>query len=258
MDPLLAPPVNLKGAGTAGRRVLAVLCLSIVAAALVAPNGLGFSGGITKDNAPQPDVFEAEGCVSCHGDHAFAAGALDAVTWAITDADGNAIAGNAYAADATYTITITLDETNAPEAGNRAGFNIRASAGTFAGVDGSSQASGDGTEATHVDAASTEWTVTWTAPHEGPAVFDLLVNDVDGSAAPDPADMVYRVGFWLTDSAHAVPGAVSHEEEHVEFGVSLQQYWLGLIALAGMTFVMIFTFIYMRTSSPHNTDKKDR
>ncbi|MGB0652461.1 MAG: choice-of-anchor V domain-containing protein [Thermoplasmatota archaeon] len=240
------------------RKWLPALLLTAVAVLAASPLGAGFSSGIHNGNAPDPAAFEEEGCVACHGDHTYAVTDGGIVSWSITDADGVGIAGNAYEADAVYTITIKLMEQNAPEADNHAGFNIRASAGTFEGVDGNSQPSDDGTQATHVDPASTQWTVTWTAPHDGVAVFDLLVNDVDGSGAADATDEVHRVGWYLTDSSHALPGAAAHGEEHKEFGVSLQQYWIGLVALTGMAFIMAFTYVYMRYSNPHNTDKKDR
>ncbi len=248
--------MDLQAVGRLARSAAPATLLLLLATALLAPQAFGFSGGITKDTAPDANAFAGEGCTACHGDHNFAVGGLESVAWTITDADGNALAGNAYEHDAEYTISIALNEQNAPEAANRAGFNLRASAGTLVGVDGSSQATGDGAEATHVNAGAASWTVMWTAPAEGPVVFDLFVNDVDGSGAPDATDWVYRVGFWLTDDHHAVPGAV--EEHEVHFGISLQQYWLGLIAIAAAGFVMVFGFFYLKYASPHNTDSKDR
>lgn len=252
----LASAQNVK-LGSGAWRGSRLLGLAAVAAALVAPVVLAFSGGITKDNAGVAD-FEAIGCTACHGPGAphadFAAGAP--VTWAITDPEGNDVAGNVYAHEGVYTITITLDEQNVPGAANHAGFNLRSSSGGLAGVEGQSQASADGTQATHTSAARTSWSVQWTAPAEGPAIFDLFVNDVDGSGANDPGDSVHRVGFYLTDESHALPGAA--EAEHVEFGITLQQYWIGLIGLFGMIAVMVAGYVYLKFANPHNTDQKDR
>ncbi len=47
-------------------------------------------------------------------------------------------------------------------------------------------------------------------------------------------------------------------EEEVEFGITLQQYWIGLIALVGMVFVMVAGFVYLKFVNPHNADAKDR
>ncbi len=85
---------------------------------------------------------------------------------------------------------------------------------------------------------------------------DLFVNDVDGSGLPDAGDEVHRVGWFLTDESHAQPGAVSEEE--IEFGITLQQYWIGLIGLAGMIFVIVASFVYLKFVNPHNSGPKDR
>ena len=52
-----------------------------------------------------------------------------------------------------------------------------------------------------------------------------------------------------------IPGAAAEE---VEFGITLQQYWIGLIGLAGMIFIMVAGFVYLKFVNPHNTDPKDR
>lgn len=238
---------------------MTLLALAAAAfAVLASPIGFGFSGGITKDNAGVAD-FETIGCTACHGPGAphadFAAGASDVVSWTMVDAEGHEPAGNAYHADAVYTINITLAERNNPTAAQHAGFSLRASAGELAGVEGISKVSGDATQATHTGPGFTAWQVQWTAPAEGVAVFDLFVNDVDGSAAPDAGDQVLRVGWFLTDESHTLPGAAA---EHVEFGITLQQYWIGLIGLAGMIFIMVAGFVYLKFVNPHNTDQKDR
>jgi hypothetical protein len=234
-----------------------VPALALVAASFAAVPAFGFSGGITKDNAGVAE-FEQFGCASsgCHGTaHTFPSLDTGNVRVRVTDADGQTLNG-AYEAGAIYTISITLDEQNAPGASNHAGFNLRVSAGTLSGVDGQSQASGDGTQATHVSAARTSWNVTWEAPASGAAGFSLFVNDVDGSLAPDVGDDVYWLQFGFGDHEGAVLGAV--EEHEVHFGISLQQYWIGLIGLAGMLFVVVASFVYIKFVNPHNTDHKDR
>ena len=79
---------------------------------------------------------------------------------------------------------------------------------------------------------------------------------MNGSAAPDEPDQVYWLQFGFGDHDGATLGAA--EEHEVHFGITLQQYWIGLIALIGMIFVMVAGFVYLKFVNPHNTDQKDR
>jgi hypothetical protein len=235
--------------------VLALVALAALVAA--APLGLGFSTGITKDNAGL-DSFGPYGCVACHGnsaEHKFEALDVQNVRITVVNEAGESLNG-AYEPQGLYTITITLNEQVAPGAANRAGFNLRAAAGTLSAVAGQSQISSDATQATHVGADRTSWQVGWEAPEHGAAGFSLYVNDVDGSGLPDAADQVYWIQFGFGDHDGAVLGAA--EEHEVHFGISLQQYWIGLIGLAGMLFIMVAGFVYLKFANPHNTDHKDR
>ncbi|MEK6974959.1 MAG: choice-of-anchor V domain-containing protein [Candidatus Thermoplasmatota archaeon] len=237
-------------------RAVPVALLLLAGALVAAPLGLGFSTGITKDNAPPGDDFAKFGCTACHGEHlVFAAVDNSAVSVKAVAADGVALNGP-YVAHAVYTLTITLAESNNPTAANHAGFNLRASSGKLSGVDGQSQASGDGAQATHLGAGRTSWNVTWEAPEAGAAGFSLFVNDVDGDQVNSAGDVVRWVQFGFADKDGAVLGAV--EEHAVHFGITLQQYWIGLIALVGMIFVMVAGFVYLKFVNPHNTDQKDR
>jgi hypothetical protein len=233
-----------------------VPALALAAALFVAVPAFGFSTGITKENAPDPAAFGKDGCTACHGTlHTFTPLNASNVRVDVASAEGEPLNG-AYEAHGLYTITITLTEQNVPSATNHAGFNLRAAAGKLTAVEGQSQVTGDGTQATHTAAGRTSWQVGWEAPESGAAGFSLYVNDVDGSGAPDAADQVYWLQFGFGDHEGAVLGAA--EEEHVEFGISLQQYWIGLIGLAGMLFVVVASFVYIKFVNPHNTDHKDR
>lgn len=241
----------------ASSRALPVVLLLLAGALVATPLGLGFSTGITKDNAGI-EAFGPFGCVACHGntaEHKFDALNQTNVRVSVVDAEGNPLNG-AYEAHGLYTITITLDEQNAPGAANHAGFNLRAAAGKLSAVEGQSQISDDATQATHVGPGRTSWQIGWEAPEEGAAGFSLFVNDVDGSGSPDAGDQVYWIQFGFGDHDGAVLGAA--EEHEVHFGITLQQYWIGLIALIGMIFVMVAGFVYLKFASPHNTDAKDR
>lgn len=232
--------------------------LGLVAILAVAPTGWGLPTGADKEKITLPE-FATKGCTACHGNGKFAVGS-EAIHWAVVGPDGAGLSGNSYEKGKAYTITVTLDKKNvvdgaAPD--RKAGFNLRASAGKLAGVAPLSQATADGTQATHTDAAHTSWNVTWTAPDSGVVVFDLFVNDVNGIGGADAGDQVHRVGFWLTDATGAAAGAPAHAGE-VEYGISLQQYWIGLLGLAGMVFIMVAGFVFLKYGSRHNTDAKDR
>ena len=130
-----------------------VLAMLLVVAV---PATYAFSGGICVgcaggSNAP-PGEFAQFGCASagCHGTaHTFPALNATNVRVSVVDAEGAPLNGP-YEAHGVYTITISLDEQNAPEAANHAGFNLRAAAGTLSAVEGQSQVSADGKQATHV------------------------------------------------------------------------------------------------------------
>lgn len=245
-------------------RPVAVVVVLVAAAAVAVLPGSAFSTGICEGcdgaaSAPAGD-FTKFGCAACHGPlNEFKPFDTSRIHFQVRDAEG-AFLNGPYEAEAAYTITISLDESVAPDGGDRgnhAGFNLRASAGKLAAVAGESQASGDGLQATHVSGARTSWNVSWTAPASGPVSFRLFVNDVDGSGSQDVADTPVQAFFGLTDEEGAVLGAPA-EEEHKEFGISLQQYWIGLVGLAGMIFIMVAGFVYLKFVNPHNTDQKDR
>lgn len=255
----MGAPVKLQGRFSWRRSTGLVLVMAAFALAF-SPLGTGFSGGITTEDAAFDPTHGGCTASGCHGGEAFAAEPYiwEIVTVTFTDAEGGALSG-AYEHGATYTLTITLDEqvaTDGGAAGNHAGFNLFADGGSFEAVDDTARVTDAGDEATHTDGSSTEWNVAWTAPEEGPVTFRLFVNDVDGSGSPDEPDDVYFGIFSVTDEEFALPGAVQEEEAHV--GVPLPQYWLGLLALAGMAFILIFGFVYLKYVSPHNTDHKDR
>ncbi len=257
-DPHLAANVKPSRPRLRLEKAVPLVLLAAVLMAL-APNAFGASTGLNSESAtPLPGDFAERGCTSCHGGSNHLWAREDGiVTVAILDADGARVVSGAYEHDASYTITITLANEFVPGAASHAGFYLSAGAGEFVDAgDANVQITGGGLEASHTNPSATEWTVGWHAPEEGAVAFMLLVNDVDGSGAPDEGDQVYRQYFALTDEAGAQLGAV--EEHEIHFGVALPQYWLGLIALASMVFVMLFAFVYLKFVSPHNSDSKDR
>lgn len=240
--------------------LLAVCLLAIAAALVVAPAGLGFSTGIDVDNAPVPGDFAKIGCVACHGTVGkFKPVDNSIVSYSIKDSKG-AFLNGPYDPKEKYTISIKLNEevgADVGPTGNHAGFNLRTTAGKLDPVEGQSQISKDGTQATHISAIRTSWNVTWTPPASGAVSFQLFVNDVDGDGKPSTDDSPHELFFGLTDSSGAVLGGAVATEA-VEYGISLQQYWIGLIGLAGMIFVMIAGYVFLKYGSSHNTDQKDR
>lgn len=258
--PFLAATVN-GSFGRTARRAWPLLLLAAVAFAATQP-AFGHTGGMFKDSIDYPHDFDEYGCTSCHTDHPGQGNAYvngpSAVNWTFVDAKGKLMAGNKYAKGAVYTVTITLSDEQAANKDNHAGFNLRASAGKFEALasDGHVQVSKDGSQATHKDPKETQWSMKWTAPDSGGVSFELWVNDVNGNGLNDGADQVHAFGFWLTDEKGAQVGAAS--EGAVEYGISLQQYWIGLIGLMGMIVVMVGAFAYLKFANPHNTDAKDR
>jgi hypothetical protein len=239
------------------RNVAVVAALAAAALLVATPSGFGVSTGATKETIPDA-AFAQFACTACHGPAKEFLPVESTITLRLRDAEGAYLNGP-YEPNTAYTITISFQETVATDGGsngNHAGFNLRATAGKLAGVEGESQATADGAEATHVNARRTSWNVTWTAPAEGPAAFQVFVNDVDGSGSPDEADTVLTGWFGVSDEANTpLGGAAKHE---VHFGISLQQYWIGLIGLLGMIFIMVAGFVYLKFVNPHNTDAKDR
>lgn len=232
------------------RNTFLVAILVAVAALALLPTGLSLSGGIGTGSAG----YDAEngGCTSCHGGGQFATTPAD-ITITFTDVDGNQLTG-LYSHGAVYTVSIVLSEQTGVGETNAAGLNLFADAGTFEAGEGTRLT--DSGEITHAGASSTSWTAAWTAPEEGAVVFRLYVNDVDGSLIADAADQVYYRLFSLTDDTANLPGAVEESEPHV--GVPLPQYWLGLLALATMMAVILFAYVYLKYSNPHNANHKDR
>jgi hypothetical protein len=235
--------------------------LGIVVGMAVIPHGIGLPTGMDSEIVPAALAgdFDSKGCLACHGDSA--AGitkqiTADQIRFSIKDADGKYITGR-YTKDAVYTIDIQYTDTNAPTETNRAGFNLRASAGKLGAVEGISQVTSDGAQATHVAPTRDAWSVQWTAPSDDVVVvFNLYINDVNGDGTPDKGDEVHQAEFGLSNSAGAVPGAVV--EETVEYGISLQQYWIGIAGLTGMVVIMVGGYFFLKYGNPHNTDAKDR
>ncbi|MCA1819807.1 MAG: hypothetical protein LC620_07150 [Halobacteriales archaeon] len=241
-------------------RALSVAAALAVVALLVSNPGWGLPTGMDKDTQIYPPDFEKVGCTSCHGTKAqFWPDSGNDLQVTIHDATGAAPPGMVYAKGAVYTINITLGNEQAPTLANHAGFNIRASSGKFSVPAGSTdvQTSKDSSQATHTNAEHTKWTVTWTAPDAGAVHFVILVNDVNGINGNDPGDHVYQTFMDLTDAEGAQLGAAV-KVVAPEFGISLQQYWIGLIGLFVMIIVMVAGFVYLKFVNPHNADQKDR
>jgi hypothetical protein len=251
------------------RRAKPAGALALFAAAsllVVTPATWGLPTGMFPDASLYPGdaTFFHYGCTACHSDGKalgkFWPDTGGNVTIAITDAQGKPLPGMVYAKATVYNITITLHNEQAADKENHAGFNIRTTAGKFSVPAGNKDVQVDskaGTQATHTNPGHTKWTVLWTAPDAGAAHFTILVNDVNGEKGADAGDHVYQTFMDLTDTDGAQLGAAAASKE-VEFGISLQQYWIGLIGLLGMIVIMVAGFVYLKFVNPHNTDPKDR
>jgi len=91
------------------------------------------------------------------------------------------------------------------------------------------------------------WTFQWTAPTEGTgdALFTIYFNVVDGAASSGDQ------WSYLTAVSLGTPQEVSSEVSIHELGVTLMQYWIGLIGIASVLLSILVAYIVIRGGSAH-------
>jgi hypothetical protein len=89
--------------------------------------------------------------------------------------------------------------------------------------------------------------VTWTAPDEGTgdAVLTVYFNVVNGENGNDAGDGWTR----LVAVSLGTPQALEDETGIHELGVSLKQYWIGLIGIAVTLVFVLLAYIVLRGGS---------
>lgn len=232
----------------------------LAAAFLLATTAVtSFSSGIERP------TLEDEGC-TCHGP-----GGADG------EPNGNVVvlfriqglAAN-YAPGETYNLTVGASESDVevnPD-GNKGGFNLLVNVGTLEAAEGwgdfvQTVESNLGYEATHTaegDRNGRTFNLTWTAPEgdEGPALFTLFVNTVNGDAVNNEGD------HW-NKKIVVVPGPGGESaigaggENPAEVGVRWLAHWVGLISFAAVVATLVlYYFVLKYSESIHTTDHRDR
>jgi hypothetical protein len=174
-----------------------------------------------------------------------------------------------------YTIRLSFTDTtvdfNASPEANHGGFNVAASAGTFALNSNSSytpaggtkvdfvQVMDSGTQVTHTKAGDVNgtfngtvnlhrtWSFEWKAPaaNASDVTFDILVNAVNGDNTQSTADRWSRAFVVLPGQ----PGASTGDVDISQLGVPLRAYWLGVIGILSTMVLLVFSFYVIRSGS---------
>ena len=109
---------------------------------------------------------------------------------------------------------------------------------------------GNGLYLSHNDNSNSvrNWTFQWTAPAEGTgdALFTIYFNAVNGGegAGGDQWSTVSTVSL-------GTPQETSSDVSIHELGVTLMQYWIGLIGIAVVLLSVLIAYIVIRGGSAH-------
>ena len=190
-----------------------LLGLSLFAGAAVVAESDGISG-----------TTVASGCV-CHGGGT----ASDDVTVTL---EGLPLE---YAAEQTYTLTLTIIGGPAEAGSNSGGFNLDASAGTLLPIDSSTQTESE--QLTHTSDGNDvrTWQFTWVAPKFGSVTFTGYGNAVDGDGVAGAGDT------WNSFSTTvAGPPAPSEPVGFYSAGDELPDYsFYMILGMVAMTVIVI-------------------
>lgn len=245
-----------------GRKAAALLALLVVLGlAWATANTSSLSGGIGRSGTPMQ--LPAEGC-TCHGPNG-AGGVPNANVKPLFRLEPNL---PVYAPGQTYNLTVGANETDvAAEVGsNQGGFNLKVTVGTLAAAPGDEKFVQvlSPTEATHTadgDKRGRTFNLTWTAPGgvQGPAVFTLYVNTVNGDTTPSDADHWNGLTYVLLDKAGASLGAGADHPDPEKIGVNWLAHWVGIISFVAVVgTLLIYYFVLKFGESVHTTDHRDR
>lgn len=158
---------------------------------------------------------------------------------------------NTYVPETTYNITLTVNDTNVDSVDGSVrygGFLAEVSEGIFV-TNENYWLGGSGSYISHNDNSNMvrSWTFQWTAPTEGTgdALFTIYFNVVDGAASSGDQ------WSYLTAVSLGTPQEVSSEVSIHELGVTLMQYWIGLIGIASVLLSILVAYIVIRGGSAH-------
>ena len=228
-----------------GDRNHTLMALLLLTALIILKSAEGHPAGGTGDSAGdawvEDDVIP-KGCW-CHGDEQLNKGMynLEGIP-------------NEYIPKKTYNITLTVNDTSVERAdsdnGKYGGFVAVVTEGEFVQNGSDYWIGGDGAYLSHNENSNDfrTWVFQWTAPDEGTgdATFTIYFNVVNGGEATSGDQ-------WssLTVVSLGTPQKVSGEVSIHELGVTLMQYWIGLLGIAVVLLSVLISYIVMRGGSSH-------
>jgi len=218
------------------------MALLIVTALLVGKSVDGHPGGGSQEGAGESwaEGVVADGC-NCHTGEQLNEGmySLGGIP-------------NSYVAETTYEITLSVNDSNVDRSendnGRYGGFLAVVSEGEF--QSSSNYWTGDGgAYISHNMESNTvrSWVFQWTAPDEGTgdAIFTIYFNVVNGEASTGDQ------WSYLTAISLGTPQEASGEVSIHELGVTLMQYWIGLLGIAVVLLSVLISYVVMRGGSSH-------
>ncbi len=218
-----------------------LIVLLLLTALLVGKSVNGYPEGGSGDNAGEDwaDDVIANGC-TCHTDEQLNEGmySLDGIP-------------NTYVPETTYDITLVVNDTNVDSvdgAMRYGGFLAEVSEGSFVSNE-NYWVGGGGSYISHNENSNMarSWVFQWTAPGNGSgdALFTLYFNVVNGAATTGDQ------WSYLTAVSLGTPQEVSSEVSIHELGVTLMQYWIGLIGIASVLLSILVAYVVIRGGSAH-------
>ena len=229
-----------------GTKNYSLMALLLLTALLAGKSVDGYPGGGDGDSAGDAWV-EGEvlpkGCW-CHGE------GDDQLNEGMYNLEG---IPNTYVPETVYNITLTINDTNVERAendnGRYGGFLAVVTEGEFVS-DENYWVGGNGLYLSHNDNSNSvrNWTFQWTAPAEGTgdALFTIYFNTVNGGDGAGGDQ-------WSTLSTVSLgtPQETSSEVSIHELGVTLMQYWIGLIGIAVVLLSVLIAYVVIRGGSAH-------
>ena len=216
-----------------------LMALLLLTALLVGKSVNGYPGGGETGGDEWAMQSIVEGC-TCHMDEQLNEGmySLDGIP-------------NTYVPETTYNVTLAINDTNVESVDGSVrygGFLAEVSEGIFVANE-NYWLGGSGSYISHNDNSNMvrSWTFQWTAPTEGTgdALFTIYFNVVDGDASSGDQ------WSYLTTVSLGTPQEVSSEVSIHELGVTLMQYWIGLIGIAVVLLSVLIAYVVIRGGSAH-------
>ncbi len=217
------------------------MALLIITALIVGKSAVGYpNGGESGGDDWVKDIQDHDGC-TCH-----AGEQLNEGMYSLQGIPSD------YASETTYNITLIIDDANVERSendnGRYGGFLATVNEGSFVYDWPNYWVGGDGRYISHNATSDVRsWIFQWTAPTEGTgdAVFMIYFNVVNGEATAGDQ------WSYLTAVSLGTPQASSHEVSIHELGVTLMQYWIGLLGIAVVLLSVLVAYVVIRGGSAH-------